>query len=333
MHKTIRWGILGTGQIAHAFAQGLRDTPDAQLSAIGSRNISNAQTFAEEYDVPKAYGDYASLITAPDIDVIYIATPHSAHAENMRACLLAGKAILCEKPFTLNHREANEIVELAKQRGLFVMEAMWTRFLPAIRHAKHLVETGVIGMPLQVQADFGYAATVDEHHRILNPALGGGALLDVGIYPLSIAAYFLGEIADAHAHAKLANTGVDTQTAFTILHKNGGISSCQCSTVTQTRTAMTISGSLGVIEIHQPFYKAQQITVISNDGAAQAISLPYLGNGYTHEAIEVGECLRHGLLESPIMQLSETLSQMHWMDAIRKQIGVQYPTDVLPIAQ
>jgi predicted dehydrogenase len=327
MQNTIRWGILGTGQIARAYALGLRDVPDAQLAAVASRSLSSAQAFAEEYSVPRAHGDYDSLAADADIDIIYIATPHSAHAENMRTCLLAGKAILCEKPFTLNHHEASEIITLAKHRRLFVMEAMWTRFLPAIQHAKHLIDTGVIGTVLQVQADFGYCATVDENHRILNPALGGGALLDVGIYPLSIAAYFLGEIVGAQAYANLAHTGVDQQTAFTLRHRNGGLSSCLCSTVAQTRTAMTISGSLGMIEIHQPFYKAQQMTVVDNGGVSQLINLPYLGNGYTHEAIEAGECLRRSSTESAIMPLNESLSQLHWMDVMRKQIGVRYPAD------
>jgi predicted dehydrogenase len=327
MQNTIRWGILGTGQIAHAFAIGLRDAPGAQLVAVASRNASSAQAFAKEYDVPTAFGDYESLASAKNVDIIYIATPHSAHAENMHTCLLAGKAVLCEKPFTLNHREASKAIALAKDRNSFLMEAMWTRFLPATQHAKQLVEQGAIGTPLQVQADFGYNASVDASHRILNPALGGGALLDVGIYPLSIAAYFLGEVVNAHVQAKLSDTGVDVQTAFTLRHRDGGISSCLCSTVAQTRTAMTISGSRGMIEIHQPFYKAQQITVTNNDGMAHTMNLPYLGNGYTHEAIEAGECLQRGATESIIMPLAESLSQMHWLDVMRRQIGVQYPTD------
>lgn len=328
MENTLRWGILGTGQIARAFAVGLRDAPGAKLVAVGSRNASSAQAFADEFGIQNAYGDYESLTAAPDIDVIYIATPHSAHAENMRTCLMAGKAVLCEKPFTLNHREASDIVELARQRKLFVMEAMWTRFLPAIQHAKKLIDNGAIGTPLQVQADFCYAATVDTSHRILNPALGGGALLDVGIYPLSMAMYFLGEIVDVRANAILTTTGVDAQTAFILRHCNGGLASCLCSTVAQTPVAMTISGSLGMMEIHQPFYRAQHLTLTNNEGIAESISLPYLGNGYTHEAIAVGECLRSGLLENAVMPLTDTLNHMYWMDAIRRQIGVKYPADV-----
>ena len=329
MKNIIRWGILGTGQIAHAFAIGLRDAPQAQLAAIGSRDAANAEAFAMRHGAQRHYGDYASLAADPHVDVIYIATPHSAHAENMRLCIQAGKAVLCEKPFTLNHREASEIITLARERNLFLMEAMWTRFLPAVQRAKQLIEEGAIGKPLQVQADFGFAAAVDTDHRLLNPNLGGGALLDVGIYPLSLTAYFLGEITAAQASANLAATGVDVQTAFTLRHRDGGLSSCLCSANAQTRTALTISGSDGMIEIHQPFYRAQQITLTDKDGMAQTPALPYLGNGYTHEAIEVGRCLQNGRTESSIMPLSETLMQMFWLDEIRRQIGVRYPADAM----
>lgn len=327
MQKTIRWGILGTGQIAHAFAVGLRDAPGTELAAVGSRNENSALAFASEFGIARHYNNYEALAADPLLDVIYIATPHPLHAENALMCLRAGKAVLCEKPFTMNRQEAEDVVALARKNKLFLMEAMWTRYLPAIQEAKRLLEAGAIGAPWQIQADFGFAADVGDEHRLRSKQLGGGALLDVGIYPLSLASYFLGEISEVRAQATLCETGVDTQTTFSLRHRNGGLSSCMCSTVARSPVTLTISGSRGTIQINAPFFKSQSVTVTNLDGEANDIALPYLGNGYTHEAIEVGRCLQLGLTESSLMPLDETLSIMGWLDATRAQIGLSYPAD------
>jgi predicted dehydrogenase len=278
MTSPIRWGILGTGQIAHAFATALRDVPDAVLAAVGSRHEGTAQAFAEEFGAHRHYGNYRALAADEQIDVIYVATPHTLHTENTLMCLQAGKPVLCEKPFAINQRQARKVITLARQKKIFLMEAMWTRFLPAIQQAKFLLLQGEIGIPRQLQADFGFAADVGPEHRLYSKELGGGALLDVGIYPLSLAAYFMGEIGDVRAQASLGDTGVDEQTAFTLLHRDGGLSSCLCSINAKSPITLTISGSAGHLHLHAPFFKSQALTIIRADGISRTVQLPYTGS-------------------------------------------------------
>ncbi len=327
----IRWGILGTGQIARAFAQGLRDVPDAALVAVASRQLETAQAFANAFAARpgsvEAHASYAALADNPEVDAVYIATPHNLHADNALMCLHAGKAVLCEKPFTINRRQAREVVDVARHKKLFLMEAMWTRFLPAVRETRRLLDRSEIGQPRQLLADFGFCAEFDPHSRLFARELGGGALLDIGIYPLSIAAYLLGPVQEAQAHAVLAETGVDAQTAFSLRHRNGALSSCLCSITAGTPSRLIVSGSKGRIELHTPFFMSQALTIVNNDGASRTISLPFLGNGYTHEAIEVGRCLRSDSTESPLMTLEESLDLMGWLDRMRAQCGVRYPND------
>jgi predicted dehydrogenase len=327
----VRWGILGTGQIARAFAQGLRDVPDAALVAVASRKTDTAQSFSDAFSVRPgavmAHGSYEELAADPEVDAVYVATPHNLHADNALMCLHAGKAVLCEKPFTINRRLAREVIDEARHKKLFLMEAMWTRFLPAVREARRLVERGEIGQPRQVLADFGFCAEFDAHSRLFAKEAGGGALLDIGIYPLSIAAYLLGPVQQAQAEAVLSETGVDTQTAFSLRHRNGALSSCLCSITAATSSRLIVSGSRGSIELHAPFYMSHALTITDAAGASRTVNLPFLGNGYTHEAIEVGRCLRSGMTESPLMTLDETLDLMGWLDHMREQCGVRYPYD------
>jgi predicted dehydrogenase len=336
MAKTlIRWGILGTGQIAKAFAEGLRDVPDAVLAAVASRQDETAQKFVREFaagaalpaDSIRHYGSYEALAGDTTIDAVYIATPNNLHADNALMCLHAGKAVLCEKPFTINRRQAREVVDVARSKKLFLMEAMWTRFLPAVREAKRLIDQGEIGQPRQIQADFGFRAEFDAQNRLFNRQLGGGGLLDIGIYPLSIAAYLLGPVDQAQAQAVLCETGVDTQTAFILRHRNGALSSCLCSINAATPMRLVVSGSKGQIELHTPFFMSQALTITNADGVARTVELPFLGNGYTHEAIEVSRCLRGNASESPLMTLDESLDLMGLLDRMREQCGVKYPYD------
>ena len=329
--SVVRWGILGTGQIARAFAQGLRDVPDAALVAVASRTLQSAQDFAAAHGVRPgavtAHAGYEALAADPEVDAVYIATPHNLHAENALLCLHAGKAVLCEKPFTINRRQAREVVDVARHKKLFLMEAMWTRFLPAVRETRRMLERGDIGQPRQVLADFGFCAEFDPKSRLFARELGGGALLDIGIYPLSIAAYLLGPIRDAQAQAVLTETGVDAQTAFSLRHAGGGLSSCLCSITAGTESRLIVSGSRGRIELHAPFFMSQALTVTGNDGTSRTVNLPFLGNGYTHEAVEVSRCLRSGATESPLITLDESLDLMGWLDRMRAQCGVRYPYD------
>ena len=330
MTQDIRWGILGTGKIAKLFAAALQQTPNAQLAAVASRSLDSATKFAAGYGALRSHGSYQALADDPDIDVVYIATPHPMHHENALMCLHGGKALLVEKSFTMNRREAEDIVTLARAKKLFVMEAMWTRFLPAVQEARRIVDSGEIGTPANLSADFGFTANVGPEHRLFNPALGGGALLDLGIYPLSMAAFFLGGVASVKAQAEMTATGVDMQTVFTLVHEGGGMSSCISSLRSRTSSELRISGTKGYLRLHDRFHETEAFTVTVVDGASRTertVNVPRSGNGYTHEAQEVGRCLRAGLIESPVMPLDETLNIMGTLDAIRAQIGLRYPAD------
>ena len=326
MDKVIRWGILGTGQIARAMAHALAEVAGAKLVAVASRGLAGAEKFGHEFGVKQRHGSYQALADDPEVDVVYIATPHAMHAENALQCLRGGKHVLCEKAFTMNRREALEVVELARARKLFLMEAMWSRFLPAIGETRRIIASGEIGAVTLIQSDFGFVPEVGPEHRLLNPDLGGGALLDIGIYPLSLSAFFLGPVESVQALAELGPTGVDEQTAFSLRHQNGGISSCVCSIRARTPTEMTISGPLGHIRIHQRFFQAQTLTVETQAGT-RTVEFPHIGSGYTYEVVEVIRCLRAGLIESPLMPHDETLALMGILDTMRAQIGVSYGAD------
>ncbi len=327
MAETVRWGILGTGGIARAFATALMETPGARLATVGSRSVESAQKFGSEFGSPVAYGSYHALCNAPDVDIIYIGTPHPMHAENTSMALEGGKAVLCEKPFTMNLREAEQVVALARAKKLFLMEAMWTRFMPALAELQRIVATGEIGTPRQLHADFGFHATTDPAHRVNNRELGGGALLDLGIYPLSIAAAILGPVQQVQALAAMSDTGVDAQTGFTTLHQGGAMSVCSCSLLAKTPNVLTVSGPLGRIRMDTMFHRSPTLTVTLADGTSRVVDTPWQGNGYVHEALEATRCVREGLLESPGMTLDETLDLMRVLDTIRSQIGLRYPAD------
>ncbi|WP_342118281.1 Gfo/Idh/MocA family protein [Pseudoduganella sp. OTU4001] len=327
MEKIIRWGILGTGKIAKAFATALREVPDAELAAVASRSLDSATSFAAEYGVQRAHGSYQALADDAGVDAIYIATPHAMHHENALMCLKAGKALLIEKAFTLNRREAQEIAGLARERKLFVMEAMWTRFQPAMLEAKRMIDMGEIGNVRNLQADFGFPADAGPEHRLFNPALGGGSLLDLGIYPLSMAAFFLGPVKGVKGFGELAPTGVDIQASFALQHEGGALSVCTCSLNTRTPTTLTICGDKGFLRLHGRFHHTERFTIGLNDGSEREFHFPRIGNGYAHEAMEVGRCLREGLQESPEMPLGESVDLMGVLDELRRQLGVRYAVD------
>jgi len=330
MTQVIRWGILGTGKIATAFATALQETPGAKLVAVASRAVDSATKFGQAHGAERFHGSYQALADDPEVDVIYIGTPHPMHHENALMCLNGGKAVLVEKSFTMNRRQAEDIINLARAKQLFVMEAMWTRFMPAVVEAKRIVDSGEIGKPAHVSADFGFTSDAGPEHRLFAPELGGGSLLDLGIYPLSMSSFFLGAVTGVKAQAEMTDTGVDMQTAFTLKHEGGGVSSCASSLRSRTPTELTISGTKGFVRLHDRFHNTDTFTVTVVDGASRTqrvVTLPKSGNGYTHEAQEVGRCLRAGLIESPVMPHAETLAIMGTLDEIRAQIGLRYPAD------
>jgi predicted dehydrogenase len=292
---TVRWGILGTGKIARAFAQALKDTPGAVLAGVASRGIEGARAFAAEFGAGAAYGSYQALADAHDVDIVYIATPHPMHAGNALMALDAGKGVLCEKAFTMNRREAEQVVALARRRKLFLMEAMWSRFMPALAEVRRIIASGEIGPVHHLSADLGFVATQGPQHRLFDPALGGGALLDIGIYPLSIAAALFGPVESVRAHARMGATGVDVQTLFTLRHKGGGMSSCSCSLMARTPSELTVAGARARADAACRSRIDQRGAVTDLAHGADAVHR----HGYAHEAIEAQRCYPAGLVESP----------------------------------
>jgi predicted dehydrogenase len=322
----IRWGILGTGNIAHSFAKGLAALPDAQLQAVGSRQQVTADAFGAEFSVPNCHSSYEALADDGDVDVIYVATPHTSHSENTIRCLEAGKPVLCEKPFALNAGQAERMIGAASSRGLFLMEAMWTRFVPAVAKTREWIASGAIGPVKAVLADMGFRARFDPASRLFNPDLGGGALLDLGVYPVSFASMILGaHPVEVSALAQFGNTGVDEDCAVMLKYESGALATAHCTVGARTPTEARIIGEEGWIEVHPPFYAATTATLHRSGGDVEEAPLPLTGNGYNYQAAAVMECLRAGELQSSIMPLDESLAIMQLLDRIRADIGLVYP--------
>lgn len=326
--ENVRWGILATGGIAAAFTADLVDLPDADVVAVASRREDTAKAFADRFGIPRAYGDWESLARDEDVDVVYVATPHSTHRAAAGLCLANGRNVLCEKPFTLNVREAEELVALSREHGRFLMEAMWMYCNPVIRRLKALVEDGAVGEVRTVQADFGLAGPFPPSHRLRDPAQGGGALLDLGVYPVSFAQLLLGEPADVTARAVLSDEGVDLQTGALLSWEGGAIASVHCSIVGGTSNTAYVTGSQGRIDIPNGFFYPDRF-VLHRDGKdpEEFVADPADGprNSFRHEAREVMRALRSGETESPVVPLDGTLAVMRTLDAVRAHIGVRYP--------
>lgn len=356
MPKPIRWGILGTGVIAHDFAEALHALPDAKLIAAASRDQAKADSFARKNGVPKAYGSYEALVNDPEIDIIYVATPHHRHRDDMLLCLNHGKHVLCEKPFTMNAAEAREVAAVARAKKLFCMEAMWMRFIPLVQTAKRMVAEGKIGTPLTLMADFGGPTPFDPANRFFNAKMGGGALLDRGVYLVSFAYFLFGKPANIVTSAAIGETGVDDQSAMIFTYADGKQAVLHSSLRVKSPTTATIMGTHGSITMAESFFCTQQLTfkpetppmayaggvdkrsakkriialikslpVIGKVArkvnailkGSQVIRQPHKGSGYRFEAAEAMECLRKGLTESPHMPLDETIEIMQTMDDIQ----------------
>jgi predicted dehydrogenase len=324
MTDPIRWGILATGTIARHFVQDLRGMPDAEVVAVGSRSQEAADRFAAEHDIPRAYGSWQALADDPDVDAIYVATPHSAHHPASLICLRAGKAVLCEKPFTLDLQQAEELVAAARTAGVFLMEAMWMRFFPAIHTVCGLIADGAIGDVTAVHADFGLSTPLDPTHRLRARELGGGALLDLGVYPVTFAHLVLGAPAEMRAWARLTAEGVDENTAMIFAYPDGALASLTCSLVGDSPRTATVTGTRGRIKLPRNFYRPTHFTLTRDRAEPERIPTPFDGLGYHFEAAEVHRCLREGLTESSVAPLAETLAVMATLDAVREQIGVSY---------
>ncbi|MBD2899956.1 scyllo-inositol 2-dehydrogenase (NADP(+)) IolU [Actinomadura sp. RB99] len=317
----LRWGILGTGGIASVFTEDVRRLPGHEVAAVGSRSHGTAAAFAERYGVPRAHGSYAELAADDGVDVVYVATPHPLHYEPACQCIEAGRAVLVEKPFTTGAADAEKLAALARERGVFAMEAMWTRFNPLVRRLRDLVAGGAIGDVTAVYADFSITRTYDPEHRLWSPELGGGALLDLGCYPLSFTWPLLGPPASVQATASPAPTGVDANTGVLLGYASGAVALLHCGLLGDSPHTATVIGTRGRVDVASPFYRPASMTVVRTGGDPEVLTADIEGHGYTYQAEEVARCLRAGLTESPLMPLDETVAILRTIDEITAQFG------------
>lgn len=323
---SIRWGILGSGMIASAFAYAVRTGTSSTVAAVGSRDLDRARAFAAEHDVATAYGSYAELVAA-NVDVVYVASPHSEHREHALLALQAGKPILVEKAFTRNAAEAADVIGTAREHGLFCMEAMWSRFLPHYDVVRQLVGDGHLGRVHTVFADHGQLLWPGGPRRLADPALAGGALLDLGIYPVSFAEMVLGEPADLVAVGTLTPQGVDSTTSIVATSRSGAQAVLNATMAAKTPTTAVIAGDQARIEIDGDFYHPNTVRLLSTAGepiGTWAYDLDSAHFGLRYEAAEVARCLVAGLTESPVLPTDTTLAIMRTLDRVRAHTGVRY---------
>jgi predicted dehydrogenase len=320
----IRWGVIGPGSIAVGFGDAMSMVDGGDIVAVASRSAERANAYGDRFGAPRRYDDYAALAQDGEVDAVYIATPQSRHLEDTLMLLEAGKHVLCEKPFALNAGQAQEMVEMARSSGLFLMEAIWSRFLPTYRHLVELVGDGRIGQPIFVEADFGFRRSLDPEDRLFRLDLGGGGLLDLGIYPLQLCTLLLGPVEHVAAEGVLGETGVDEQVAAVLRHQNGTLGVIKAALRVGMTCTARISGTDGVIEIPALMHCPNSLKVISPSGIEE-FDGSYEGNGLRFEIEEVHRCLAEGETESATMSLDETLALAGTLDAIRAQIGLVFP--------
>ncbi len=326
---TTRWGILATGKIARRFATDLREVPGADLVAVGSRSRESAEAFAREYggEGTRAHASYDGLAEDPDVDVVYVASPHSHHLEHARAVLAGGKAVLCEKPLTLTRREGEALFEAAGDQ--FCMEGMWTACHPLVVDLRRRLDAGEFGRPRQVLADFGLVVAADAAARMWDPTLGAGALLDLGVYPLWFARMVLGPISAAVATGDLAESGIDLDVAIATRHADGGVSALSASMTSVSPVSATVATDRGTLLLPEHFHHPSYAVWSPVEGEPRRFEppSPLLGSGLGNEALHVQECLRDGLSESPLAPRATTLEILGVMDDLRAQLGVRYAAD------
>jgi predicted dehydrogenase len=320
----IRWGVVGPGAIATGFADAMRQVDGATIVAVASRSAERAEAFGVRFAIPTRYGDYDSLAADPAVDVVYVATPQSSHEPDTLNLLRAGKHVLCEKPFALNARQATRMIAEARMRGLFLMEAIWSRCLPTYRTLVDVIAEGRIGEPLLVEGDFGFRRPFEPDHRLFDLALGGGALLDLGIYPIQLCSLVLGSPEHVTADGVVGETGVDEVVAAILRYPGSRMGIVKAAIRVGMSCTARISGTDGWIDLPLLMHCPNFLTVTTSAGA-ERIDGSYEGNGLRFEIDEVNRCLSQGLLESPTMPLDETLDLATTLDAIRGQVGVVYP--------
>jgi predicted dehydrogenase len=324
--STFRWGIIGTGGIAQTFAEDLKRLDGHVVAAVGSRTLTSAQNFASQFPEAVAYGSYEELVAA-DVDAVYVATPHPMHYENTLLAMRAGKPVLCEKAFTVNAKEARALVAFAQEEKIPLMEAMWSRFLPHMQQVKEIVSSGDLGEITNIVADHGQFIPYERAARLWEPELGGGALLDLGIYPLTLAHLILGSPISIYAEATLTEKKVDLNTSMMLRYASGAHALLSCTMASRGSVSAMIVGDKARIEIDGSFYAPTSFRVITRDGEVTEYPNKYEGHGLREEAAEFARVVRSGEIESPLMPHSTSVELMEMMDSIRAQIGVKYPNE------
>ncbi|MFT3935062.1 MAG: Gfo/Idh/MocA family oxidoreductase [Chitinophagaceae bacterium] len=325
MNKIYKWGIIGPGRIAKKFAAALALVPDAKLHAVASRDIDKAKAFAEEFNAPVYYGSYNELANNTELDAVYIATPHTYHHAHALLCLKNRIPVLCEKPMSVDYASTLEMVNAARENNCFLMEAMWSRFLPIIIKTMELVKNGEIGEMKYLRADFGFVAPFNENSRLYNLALGGGAQLDIGVYPMFLALLLMGKPDEIKTFSHLATTGADETTNAVFYYKNGMMANILSSIVAQTPLTAEISGTEGTIILDRPWYKGSQIQVRKKDIITETISLPYGDNGFEFQIQEVQQCISTNKTESNLLPLDFSLLMSSVAEEICVAGGIRYP--------
>jgi len=323
----LRWGVLGPGGIARAFARSVLKHSRQQLIAVGSRTAQRAETFAAEFGSPRVHSSYESLVTDPDVDVVYVATPHSHHHAQALLAIAAGKHVLVEKAFTRNAAEARGVAEAARAAGVVALEAMWTRFLPGADVLRQLLAAGELGEIVTVAADFGLPIGPEDAARLHDPALAGGALLDLGVYPVSYASFVLGAPTGVVARGTLTETGVDRQVSAVLTYASAAQSVVHTTLAARTPTVAAISGSEARIELDGPFYAPGVVRLVTRDGEVRESAPPVIEGhlGLCHQAAHLAQLVADGASESPLLPWAETIAVMEPLDELRAQVGVRYP--------
>jgi predicted dehydrogenase len=338
--EPVRWGFLATGKIARSVAADLALVPSARLVAVGARRLESAEAFvAEHAPGARAHASYADLVADPDVEVVYVASPHALHLEHARMAIEAGKHVMCEKPLTLNARDAEEMVRLAREHDVFLMEAMWSACHPVVRELRERLHAGHFGTPRQLRAELGFVVSAGPDDRLLDPALGASALLDMGIYPLTFAHLMLGAPEQLTATASLSEGGIDLDVALAGRYPGGALPTMSASMTSWSDRSAAIATDTGRVELHGQFHHPDKAVFhpfdpgSTNDVSGQAEPVevlgrePVVGRGYAHEIAEVDRCVRAGLRESPLVPHDQTLAIMRQLDDVRRQLGVTYPAD------
>jgi predicted dehydrogenase len=328
--KTVRWGILGAGHIARKFASDLKLVDDAELIAIGSRTKQSAEDFNRDYPVKYQHDSYEALVKNPEVDVIYIATPHNLHFENTLLCIRNSKAVLCEKPFAMNTRQAAEMINTAKEKKVFLMEALWTKFHPHYHKTMEMVKSGLLGEIKSVLVNFGFKPNHPVSARLFDPALGGGTVMDIGIYNVFIALSVLGKPDAIEAVMSPSKTGVDEQCSVLFRYKNGAMAQLFSTFLSNLATEADISGTEGRVRLTTRFFEPSATIEFYKGNIRSKQIVPVekeAGYGYQYEARHVNYCLSNGLTESPVMAFADTLLLMETLDEIRRVAGIKYPAD------